>query len=346
MRKLIWGLIIFFIAIFVAVFVIGPIWEQIERLRVAEAFPAPGRLVDVGERKIQIDCRGEGAPMVVFESGLGPSGATDWFKVHDEVAKFTRACAYSRAGIMWSDDKPGVHDGEGVARDLHAVLEAAGEKGPLVLVGHSIGGPYISIFTKLYSDRVAGLVYLDGSYPEQEKRFEAALGRSLKFPLLDASLKLAAFLSWTGVPRVGLMAFGSSLAEGLGDSQIEVLKALAPSSLAAMRAEADALPRTFAEASSARSLGARPFAVLTAGKPPSDKMLSVMGMTREEATKLENAWFEMQNEIASWSSRASHRTLGDSDHVVQFDRPDAVIEAVRSVVETVRVDDRSKGSLP
>jgi len=85
----------------------------------------------------------------VFESGLDLFGSLSWAKVRDAVAKFTRACAYSRAGIIWSDDKDGPHDGEGVARDLRATLVAAGEAGPFLLTGHSIGGLYITIYMKL-----------------------------------------------------------------------------------------------------------------------------------------------------------------------------------------------------
>jgi pimeloyl-ACP methyl ester carboxylesterase len=99
----------------------------------------------------------------VFESGLDIYGSLSWVKVHESVAQFTRACTYSRAGIIWSDDKDGFHDGLGVARDLHATLAAAGERGPFVLVGHSLGGPYITIYTKLFGDEVVGLVYVDAS---------------------------------------------------------------------------------------------------------------------------------------------------------------------------------------
>jgi hypothetical protein len=116
--------------------VVGPIWEQLERRRAIRDFPAPGHLVDIGGRKIQMDCRGVGTPTVVFELGFGLFGSLSWAKVQDEVVKFTRACAYSRAGIIWSDDKDGPHDGEGVARDLHGALAAAGESGPFVLTGH------------------------------------------------------------------------------------------------------------------------------------------------------------------------------------------------------------------
>src|SRR5258708_4065311 len=178
---------------------VGAIWEQVERQRETRDFPAPGRLVDIGGRRIQIDCRGTGSPTVVFESGLDISGSLSWTKVQDEVAKFTRACAYSRAGIIWSDDKDGPHDGVGVARDLHATLAAANEKGAFVLVGHSLGGPYITIYTKLYGDEVVGLVYVDASHPDQQKRLDAALGRLAASSAMLAVTRAALLLRSTGV---------------------------------------------------------------------------------------------------------------------------------------------------
>src|SRR5947209_3339219 len=141
--------------------VIGAIWEQFARRQVATAYPAPGRLVDIGGRRMQIECHGAGSPTVIFETGLDYFGSLSWAKVYGPVAEFTHACAYSRAGMVWSDDKPGPHDGLGVAHDLHATLSAAGENGPFVMVGLSLGGPYISVYTGLYGDQVAGLVYVD-----------------------------------------------------------------------------------------------------------------------------------------------------------------------------------------
>lgn len=63
---------------------LGAIWEQVARRQVAVAHPALGRLVDVGGRRIQIDCRGTGTPTVVFETGLDYFGSLAWVKVHGQ----------------------------------------------------------------------------------------------------------------------------------------------------------------------------------------------------------------------------------------------------------------------
>ncbi len=313
--------------------VVGPIWEQVERRKAIQEFPARGRLVDIGERRIQIDCRGTGSPIVVFESGLGIDGSMSWVTVHDEVAKFTRACSYSRAGIIWSDDKAGPHDGAGVARDLHATLEAAGENGPFVLVGHSLGGPYITIYTKFYSHQVAGLVYVDAAHPDQYQRFEAAIGRSLR-PRWETAYKLAAGISWTGVVRLGASFMSGQPFNYPSDAE-KVYKAFASKSLEPALQEMDALTATLAEAGTFRSFGPRPIAVLTGMKPASEKMLKIMRMTRDEDKTIKKTWLNLQIDMASWSSRSTHQILDDANHNIELDRPDAVVAAIRQIVKTV-----------
>jgi pimeloyl-ACP methyl ester carboxylesterase len=316
---------------------VGAIWEQVERQHAVRDFPAPGRLVDIGGRRIQIDCRGTGSPAVVFESGLDINGSLSWTKVQDEVAKFTRACAYSRAGIIWSDDKDGPHDGVGVARDLHATLAAANEKGAFVLVGHSLGGLYITIYTKLYGDEVAGLVYVDASHPDQQKRMEAALGRLPGSSAMVAVTRVALRLRWTGVVRLeALLLLGGHTPLNVPSETVKISTVFASKSAAAAIAEMDSRQSTAAEAGTFRNLGARPVAVLTHNESLTDAVLKRQGMSKLEGEKLNSLWLDLQNDIASWSSRSTHRVLNDAGHLVQFDRPDAVMTAIREVVDGVR----------
>jgi len=112
------------------VVVAGASIEGLMRYRAARDYPAPGRLVDVGGRRLQIDCRGSGSPTVVLESGLDNLGSLSWAAVHDSLARTTRVCAYSRAGMLWSDPAPAPFDARQVARDLHAALTTSGETAP------------------------------------------------------------------------------------------------------------------------------------------------------------------------------------------------------------------------
>src|SRR5882762_1165650 len=144
-----------------------------------------GEPVDIGSgRKIPLECRGTGSPTVVLISGTrgahndwtdlidpnNPAGAPKPGEsaVFQQLSKFTGVCAYDRPGTTRNDNT--VTDStlvpqpttaqQGVA-DLHALLTAAKEPGPYVLVGHSWGGLIARLFASTYPDQVSGLVLVD-----------------------------------------------------------------------------------------------------------------------------------------------------------------------------------------
>jgi hypothetical protein len=61
-----------------------------------------------------------------------------------------------------------------------------------------------------------------------------------------------------------------------------------------------------------------------------------MQMTEEQGRRKTAIWNAMQDDEASWSSRSQHTVVADATHAIQLDRPDVVIAAVRSVVDSVR----------
>jgi pimeloyl-ACP methyl ester carboxylesterase len=134
-----------------------------------------GERYDVGERSLYLDCRGSGSPTVVLEAGSGADSAT-WSAVHDAIAGTTRTCAYDRAGRGRSEDRE-THTLGDAAADLRALLDAAGEPGPFLIVGHSLGGSYARVFATTYRDEVVGAVLVDSFEPDvQEKRIHPLLG--------------------------------------------------------------------------------------------------------------------------------------------------------------------------
>jgi pimeloyl-ACP methyl ester carboxylesterase len=122
--------------------------------------PPLGKLYDVGGHKMHLYCVGSGSPTVVLEAGAG-AFALDWYFVQPGVARITRVCSYDRAGHGWSELGPLPRTAVQAAHDLNALLHAAGEKGPFVVVGHSLGGVISRLFERAYPDQVAGMVFLD-----------------------------------------------------------------------------------------------------------------------------------------------------------------------------------------
>ena len=330
LKRIVVGLVLVVLLVVLA----GLGYESLSRARVARANPPPGRMVDIGGRRLHVDCRGTGSPTVVFESGLDTYGSLSWSKVQDSVAAFTRACAYDRAGVMWSDPAGGPHDAEQVARDLWAGLDAAGERGPFVLVGHSAGGPYLMVETHDRPDAVLGLVFVDASHPDQLERFR---------PFLDTESKLQQILRFAPLAaRLGVVRLlpGPDPAHNptVPARVLELDGAFRGRSIGGMVAEARSLAASLHEAGGDRDLGRRWLVVLTARKRPGDAELAQMGMTREQSDRMRAVWDSLHDEEAGFSTRSRRILVDDASHYIQFDRPDLVIGAVRSVVDSVRLD--------
>jgi pimeloyl-ACP methyl ester carboxylesterase len=257
--------------------------------------------------------------------------------VQDKIAAVTRTCAYDRAGIMWSDPKRTPQNADAVARDLHATLRAAGETGPFVMVGHSLGGPYILDYTRLFPTDVSGLVFVDASHPDQFKRFKAA---GLPYDAAPFAFKAMAAMTWIGWTR---LPSPPDTTPNISPHSRAASVAYTSTSLAAALAEAEALNQSVDQAGQIRALGPhplgdRPLVVLTATEPFPDKQLAAMKMTRAKANTMQALWKSLHDDEASWSTRSRHQLVPDSTHYIQFFRPDIVIAAVTEVVGQVRAD--------
>ena len=137
-------------------------------LAMAAMAPAEHRLVSLGDRRLSIDCDGDRSQRetVVLIAGQGRT-SQDWARVQPAVSRFARVCSYDRAGSGESDKVDQPQSIDETVEDLHRLLNAAGEKAPYILVGHSIAGIYCRRYATRFPRDVAGFLFLDSSHEEQ-----------------------------------------------------------------------------------------------------------------------------------------------------------------------------------
>jgi pimeloyl-ACP methyl ester carboxylesterase len=121
-------------------------------------------------RELVLLCEGEGTPTVVLEDGHpSETGGVIRFSrgpIWDELTAETRVCAYDRAGSGNSDPAPfEPRTADDVVDDLQALLTAAGEAGPFVLVGSSFGGLIVTYYAAREPEDVVAVVLLDVPAP-------------------------------------------------------------------------------------------------------------------------------------------------------------------------------------
>ncbi|MFM8350301.1 MAG: alpha/beta fold hydrolase [Actinomycetales bacterium] len=128
-----------------------------------------GRVIEAAGQRQWIRCQGSqvnGSPTVVLVSGLR-ADHTMWSKVDQRLAALTRTCVVDRPGLGSSPPRKGSRrtDAGDHARELHAALQAAGESGPYLVIGHSYGGLIVRAFTRLFPEDVASVLLLDTVWP-------------------------------------------------------------------------------------------------------------------------------------------------------------------------------------
>ncbi len=125
------------------------------------------RIVTTGGLSQRIICQGSGPFTMVVIPGL-EAGVAQWADVLPSLAAKTRTCIYDRPGIGRSPDRTdrSVTTADRQARELHALLAAAGEPGPYLVLGHSYGGLIGRSFAHDYTPAVAGLLLMEGVDPK------------------------------------------------------------------------------------------------------------------------------------------------------------------------------------
>ena len=332
--------------------IVGFIYEQLGRNRDRSHPFRIGEPVDIGGRTINIDCAGVGNPTVIFEAGGGGYGGFGWKAVQSGVAKFTKACWYDRAGEGWSDPAPYARNSSMIANDLHVVLQGIRADGPVVLVGHSIGGEYIRIYTAMFPSEVAGLVLVDSTHPDQREpaimlspvtRMSTAARRTL-CDLLPLAIRLGVIRFMLRNTHVNLppelIPHRQDAGRSLRDQRVkgfetELLQGCAATEGGAIQpssgsgnVEVDGAARR------SGSLRDRPLIVLAAGQfwKPADDPISA-----EQIRSFHDVWInQLQESLARLSTRGKLITVENSGHDIPGEAPAAVINAVYEIVDGLR----------
>jgi pimeloyl-ACP methyl ester carboxylesterase len=226
---------------------------------------------------------------------------------------------------MWSQSRDEPRDAVRIADELHALLAVASESPPYVMVGHSVGGLLVRVFDHRFPGEATGFVFVDSSHPDQIERLPPEIAE-----MGPPSPLLVKTLSAIGVFR--LMS-ASDRPEALPEEAAAALVGFSPRSVLGALREVEALDTVLAQSAETGLLGSRPVVVLSAGRLQ-DPLPG--GISQDTADRIQEVWRELQTELASLSTNSDHRPVPNASHYVHWDDPQAVIAAVRDVVNASR----------
>ena len=327
-----------FLAVLIALAGIGASYQLLGVIRDRRR-PRTGALLDAGGHRLYVDCRGDGTPAVIFESGIAASSLS-WATVQPEIARLTRACSYDRAGLGSSDAPATPRTFDRIVDDLEAIVAHVSGGGPAVLVGHSFGALIVRAYAARRPQHVAALVLVDPPTewltitPPRARmlrgaRFLSTVGALLaRLGVVRACLALLTGGA-PGAPRRFVRVFGPTAARTLERLVGEVRKL--PPDVHPFVQAAWCQPKCFhAMAAYLRALE-RDQAVISACLPPPEIPISVISSAQQSADQIAD-----QRALASTSRAGRHLVAAESGHWILFDEPEIIVQTLRELVEAHR----------
>jgi len=271
--------------------------------------PSPGRLVELNGRKVHVLCAGEGAPTVILEAGL-PASSLTWMSVFSEIAELTRVCTYDRPGYGWSQPTDSSRTAETIAQELRMLLQSSDIEPPYILTGHSFGGLVMQLYATRFPNDFTGMVLVDSSHPDQAHR-------TLGLREIDTISFAMKTLGPIGIVRMLFpVPAGNPESRDISVREQERELLMTNRTLRTATREMSGLRESLRQvAESTVDLGSKPLVVLSQGQMRAQ------------------SWMAMQEDLSRLSTNSEWQVVGGAGHFIQHDQPDAIVEAIRHVLE-------------
>ncbi len=339
---------------------LAALWVGVATAQTPQTPPAPYRpadshinpelltpqLTDVGGgRRMHMACEGTGSPTVVFDQG-GEGAIPNWRFVQPYIAKITRTCVYDRDGFGLSDPPTVSVTGTSTTDDLRILLKLRGETKPIVIVGHSIGGFYGTLYTNRFPDHVAGLVLVDSGFAGQNNPADPEDRRRLVEDIdkgngeLAKCAQMAREKQLTGDDLKGCFKMPGGMSETEKSYTVQALidpkwheAELSQSLNYFPSADHPESLMWREERLTQRDYGDLPLVVLSAGKVPRGEF-----HTDASFAEFRDGWHAGHEQLAKRSTRGEFIFIPDAGHFIQRNRPDIVIDAITRVIDMARDD--------
>ena len=289
----------------------GAIYHSWKTGQTERKYTAPGKLVDVGGHKLHYVVQGDGTPVVVIDAGMDQA-SYDWTPIQEKMAEFATVMCFDRAGHGWSEPGPLPRTSQQNVKELRTLLKKANLPAPYILCGHSYGGITMRLFASLYPEEVSALVLVDAAnydpFPDDAP---------VSTP--PAPISIARNTAFLGTPRiVTRLVYASRGKEGVELSPMRMAIHSRTKEWETLYQEWTGQENWREVRRMIRPLGDLPVTVITG-----------------DQNELYDWWPEAQEALATSVSDNVEWVRLDCGHLVNDERPDAIVSAVRDILERI-----------
>jgi pimeloyl-ACP methyl ester carboxylesterase len=278
---------------------------------------------------------GNGNTILVIEVGIGNS-FYDWYPLIEEIKDYFTVIIYHRQGYGNSSLPKSSRTTRNIAYELNTMLKEIGIKEKYILMGHSFGGLCVQQYVKMYPDEIKAVVLLDSTSYNLEQL------ESLDTPTINSQTSIDKMVSL--VNELSLKSREELISQNT-DITSKYEKCVTSEELQDVveffgnpnlyKTVADEFANWIHDGEDIKSIDIFPDVPLRV--IARDKILSVRNWMKyeipeEEAVEHENKWRELQEELVLLSDQGKLIIASDSDHLIYIDRPDVVMDCLKSLI--------------
>lgn len=304
-----------------------------------------GQTLTIDGRRQFYRLQGRGPHTIVVVTALG-APSTEWWQLQDQLSSCARVLTFDRPGYGWSDPSPQPRTSEHAARELQQLLDALDLHGPIILIGHSLGGLYVNHFARLNPDRICAAILLDPVSPRDSAARQLLSPEIYQGSGFDKTqgMKLAATLSKLGLLRylkpMMLKSPPFYYYTNMSSEHIAVIwQHLLNPHLAATALEE--YRQMHVPANNVPLLG-------TAGFPPVplkviyhtpqiivDEIVKYGGLSSEQAWQAEHTWESLIRDYLPLSPRSEWITTAHASHFIHTTESDVVLSTAKKLLAEI-----------
>ncbi|MBD2580472.1 alpha/beta hydrolase [Oscillatoria sp. FACHB-1406] len=293
----------------------------------------PGQRFDIGGYSLHLCIAGTGQPTIVLDHSLG---GVEGYLLLDKLAPLCKVCIYDRAGYGWSDRSPYPRTSQQIAKELDALLTAAKIEPPYILIGDSFGSYNVRLYANLFPEKVAGIVLTDGLHEEEMLALPCALKLLKLFfisgfimSIIGSSLGLVRIIKDLGIFEILKPELRKFKQTPLQDTKRSFCRS---KHWITMTREMLSLEESARQVSLAKQLSDIPIASLKAAS-----FFIPSFWTKALPLKTANrARDRMHLKFSKLSPNLIQIEADKSSHFVWIDRPDAIVTAVKKVLDRIK----------
>ncbi|WBW96801.1 alpha/beta hydrolase [Oceanirhabdus sp. W0125-5] len=279
------------------------------------------KLVNIGDKQLEVLRKGSGANTVIFEFGLSEC-INDWIHIAEEISEENTVILYNRAGYGRSsinrDEKRGLDE---IVKDFEALLKVEGIHEKIILVAHSLGGACAQKLLMKNPDKIKGMVLVDAS-PLEYREIEI-----LKKKIISIDKKYNT----------------DKQIENLKDMSLKTKKQLIEEGNEGIFSEPDTFHAMWSEFESLRNHNIVidgesftcdvPLKVMICDRNISDEKLIRNHIPEEEAKVFHKKIDKLKEKQVKLSSKSERIIANNSGHAIHKDDPKLVIKTIKSLID-------------